>query len=77
MTENPYRSLNSLICVAIPDAALWMVWVFGFYHMHSDFYTISWAVGAPAHLLAACWYVPLVHRWYRLARTANEVGRLV
>jgi hypothetical protein len=62
-----YRSLNWAAFLAIPGAALWAIWVFGFYQMKVDFYAISWAVGVPAHLLAACWYLPLIRGWYRLA----------
>jgi hypothetical protein len=57
-----YRSFNRTTYLAVGGAALWILWVFGYYEMRSDFYTISWAVGVPAHLLAACWYVPLIHR---------------
>lgn len=62
-----YRSLNRTVYLAIPGAVLWVIWVIGFYEMRANFYTISWAVGVPAHLLAACWYVPLLYRWFRLA----------
>lgn len=62
-----YRSLNRVPYLAVGGAALWSTWVFGFYEMKGDFYSISWAVGIPAHVLAACWYVPLIHGWYRLA----------
>ncbi len=65
--ETLYRSLRSVVYLAIPGAVLWMGWVFGYYHMLGDFYTLSWAIGIPAHLLGACWYVPLAYRWYRLA----------
>jgi len=66
-----YRSLTWTVYLAIPGAALWMIWVFGFYQLHSDFRTISWAIGVPAHLLGACWYVPLIYRWYRLATSGS------
>lgn len=62
-----YRSLKRALYLAVGGAVLWSIWVFGFYEMKSDFYAISWAVGVPAHVLGACWYVPLIHRWYRLA----------
>lgn len=65
--EALYRSLSWTAFLAIPGAALWVVWVYVFYRTNMDFYTISWAVGIPAHLLAACWYLPLIHGWYRLA----------
>jgi hypothetical protein len=56
--------------LAIPGAALWGIWVFGFYQMRINYQSLSWVVGVPAHLLAACWYLPLVHGWYQLARWA-------
>lgn len=66
--ETLYRSLNWSAFLAIPGAVLWMIWVFVFYQKNMDLYTISWAVGIPAHLLAACLYLPLILGWYRLAR---------
>jgi hypothetical protein len=63
-----YKKLAWAAYLAIPGAALWAIWVFGFYQMRIDFQTISWAVGVPAHLLAACLYLPLVYGWYQLAR---------
>jgi hypothetical protein len=62
-----YRSLSLTPYLAVPGAALWAIWVFCFYQLNTDFYVISWSVGIPAHLLGACWYVPLIYRWYRLA----------
>lgn len=61
-----YRSLHRAVILAALGAALWAIWVFAFYQRGVDFYTISWTVGVPLHLLAACWYVPLVYRWYRM-----------
>lgn len=69
-----YRSLNRALYLAVGGAVLWGIWVFGFYEMKSDFQTISWAVGVPAHVLAACWYVPLIGRWYRLAVSSAPPG---
>lgn len=65
--ENLHRSLGLTVYLAVPCAALWAIWVFGFYEMRVNFRVISWAVGIPAHLLAACLYLPLIYRWYRLA----------
>jgi hypothetical protein len=69
-----YRSFQRTTRLAVGGAALWVIWVFGFYEMRSDFYTISWAVGVPAHVLAACWYVPLIYRWCRLAESGATPG---
>ena len=65
--ETLYRSLRTVVYLVVPGAVLWIIWVFGVYQMHGDFYAMSWAIGIPAHLLGACWYVPLAYRWYRLA----------
>ena len=65
--ETLYRSLSWTAFLAIPGAALWVLWVFAFYQKNMNFYTISWSAGIPAHLLAACLYLPLIHGWYRLA----------
>lgn len=67
-----YRSLNGAVVLAIPGAALWAIWVFAFYQVGVNFYTISWAIGVPAHLLAACWYVPLIHCWYRMTESQSD-----
>jgi len=64
-----YRSLNWAVVLAIPGAVLWGIWVLGFYQLGVNFYAISWAIGVPAHLLAASWYVPLIYRWYRMAQS--------
>ncbi len=65
-----YRSLSWIAILALPGAVLWGVWVFAFYQRQVDFYTISWAIGIPAHALAACLYLPLIYRWFRLALSA-------
>lgn len=62
-----YQSFHVLSYIAAPGAMLWAAWVFCIYYLKSDFYVVSWVVGIAAHLLAACWYVPLIYRWYRLA----------
>ncbi|MBN1911134.1 MAG: hypothetical protein JW818_15415 [Pirellulales bacterium] len=62
-----YRSFDRAVYLTAAGAVLWGVWVFCFYQMDCDFQLISWAIGIPAHLLAACWYVPLIYRWYQLA----------
>jgi hypothetical protein len=63
-----HKRLTRAPYLAIPGAALWGIWVFGFYDLRIGFQTISWSVGVPAHLLAACLYLPLIHDWYQLAR---------
>lgn len=63
-----YMAIYRGAILAIPGAILWLVWVFGFYSMRINFFVISWAVGAPAHALAACVYGPLLVNWFRIAR---------
>lgn len=66
-----YRSLQPAVYLAIPGAIVWGIWVYGFYFAHFDFLILSYAVGIPAHLLAAALYLPLIIRWYTLARTKS------
>ncbi len=70
-----YRTLNRVPYLAVDGAALWVMWVFGFYEMQASFFPISLAVAISAHVLAACWYVPLIYRWYRLAVVADAPGK--
>jgi hypothetical protein len=72
--EALYRSLGWAVYLAIPGAVLWTIWVFAFYRLHADFHALSWAIGVPAHLLGACWYVPLIYRWYRLTVSGSAHG---
>ena len=64
-----YVSLKPAVYLAVPGAFIWVLWVVGFYFLQFDFVMISFWVGIPAHVLAACFYVPLLVRWYRLSRT--------
>jgi len=64
-----YVSLKPAVYLAVPGSIIWVLWVVGFYYLQLDFVMISYAVGVPAHVLAACFYVPLLVRWYRLSRT--------
>jgi hypothetical protein len=63
-----YQSLGRLLVPAVLGAGLWMIWVFSVYQLQTDFSATSWVLGVLAHALGACWYVPLVHRWYRLSQ---------
>jgi len=67
-----YRALNRAPYFASVGAVLWGSWVFAFYERKGDFYAISWAVGIPAHLLAAFWYVPLFYQWYQLSQSHDR-----
>lgn len=68
-----YENLARTPAFAIAGACLWAIWVYGFYVMSWNFMVISWAVGVPSHLLAACIYLPLAYRWYRLATAPDEI----
>ena len=70
-----YVSLKPAVYLAVPGAILWVLWVVGFYFLQLDFVMISYGVGIPAHVLAACLYVPLLIRWYRLSRTGLPAQR--
>ena len=63
-----YLSLKPARQLAAAGAILWILWVGAFYVAHFNFVVISFVVGLPAHLLAACVYVPLAVRWFKLAR---------
>jgi hypothetical protein len=66
-----YDSLPRAVLLSIPGAILWALWVFGLYQLEIDFLTISYAVGIPANILGACFYLPLFYRWYRLNEDAS------
>lgn len=68
--EALYASLKPAALLAIPGMILWFVWVIGFYFLGVNFFVISYAVGIPSHILAACLYVPLLFRWYKLWRSS-------
>jgi len=63
-----HRSMRSLAFLAVPGAVLWMMWVYGLYEAGVSYLKISWIIGVPAHLLTACWYLPLIYQWYQLAK---------
>jgi hypothetical protein len=67
-----YTSLHASIKLVISGAILWAIWVIGFYVLEIDFYVISWLIGVPAHILGACFYVPLLYKWYRLRVVATQ-----
>ncbi len=66
--EALYLSLKYAAWLAVPGMILWLAWVIAFYYLRLNFYLISYAVGIPAHILAACVYVPLLYRWFKLWR---------
>ncbi|MEZ6119934.1 MAG: hypothetical protein R3C28_25650 [Pirellulaceae bacterium] len=61
-----YAILSRLPWFAIPGAVLWTIWVAAVYQLRIGFYAVSVPVGIAAHVLAACLYVPLAYRWYKL-----------
>ena len=61
-----YAILRRLPSFAIPGTVLWTIWVAAVYQLRIGFYAVSVPVGVAAHILAACLYIPLVYRWYKL-----------
>lgn len=66
-----YSSLQRAMYLSIAGAMLWAIWVYAIYSLDADFFVVSWAVGVPAHLLGACWYVPLFVAWYKLRKASK------
>ena len=64
--EALYRSLRPAGFLALPGTVIWALWVVGFYYLKIDFVLISVMAAIPAHLLAACLYLPLLFRWGQL-----------
>lgn len=69
-----YRSLRPMPLLAFFGMLLWLAWVVAFYYLKLNFYVISYAVGIPAHILAACLYVPLLYRWVKLWRSPRPTA---
>ncbi len=65
-----YRTLRRAPVLAVPGAALWAIWVAAFYQARLGFFVVSVPVAVAGHLLAACLYVPLIYRWYKMERSA-------
>ena len=68
--ESLYDILRRAPFFAVPGAVLWTIWVLAFYQIQLDFFTVSVPIGIAAHILAACLYVPLIYRWYKIERLA-------
>lgn len=66
--ETLYTILRRIPFFAVPGAVLWAIWVMAIYQLQLGFYFVSIPIGIAAHLLAACVYVPLFYRWYKLER---------
>jgi len=69
-----YEVLRRLPLFAGPGAILWAIWVFAFYQLRLDFHLVSIPIGIAGHALAACVYVPLIYRWYRVERFEPSHG---
>lgn len=67
-----YAAVRSLAYLAAAGAMLWTFWVFAIYRLEMDFWIASYTAGIPGHVLGACFYVPLLYRWYRLAKRADS-----
>jgi hypothetical protein len=63
-----YAAIKSAVFLAIPGSILWFIWIVGFYELGLNFTVISYTVGIPGHVIGACFYVPLVYRWYMLTQ---------
>ncbi len=63
-----YVAINRLAILAIPGAALWMIWVFAFYRSFVNPLVLSLTLGTLANLLGAMVYLPLLYQWYVMAR---------
>lgn len=64
-----YRSLEPAPFVALGGAALWLIWIAGFWFLQMRFDFITSVLGLPAVLLAGVICVPLVRSWIIAART--------
>ncbi|OYP38922.1 hypothetical protein [Rhodopirellula sp. MGV] len=67
-----HRSARQAFRLSFPAAALWFVWVHIFYRSPENFILLSWLIGIPAHLLAACWYIPLFRSWAECPRQTDH-----
>ncbi len=72
-TQLLHKRLESLPGFIAVGSVLWLLWLIGFYAMQINFYLISYAIGIPAHILGACFYVPLITGWFRIVR-AGQAG---
>lgn len=70
--DSLYLTLRRAPFFAFAGAGLWAVWVCAFYQLRIGFYEISVPIGIAAHLLAACFYLPLFWRWYHLEFAARR-----
>lgn len=66
-----YATLRPAPRLALAGAVLWTIWDVAIYQLHLDFNSVSIPIGIAAHLLAACLYLPLVYRWYKLEHQAG------
>lgn len=66
-----YRSLSRVPYLAAAGAVLWTKWIVSFYRWNNHEPAVFWALNTVAHLLAACWYLPLTYQWYRLAKETH------
>ena len=67
-----HRSLKPVFIYGLLGGLLWGYWVFAFYQLGADFYSLSVPVAILGNLLGAAWYVPMFMRWYVVER---EYGR--
>lgn len=69
-----YRSLKPVPWLAAIGTLIWGTWIACYYLMEIDFMVASVPAAIAGHLVAACFYLPLFYRWYRLERPMPAGG---
>jgi hypothetical protein len=64
-----YNAFRPAIPLGLLGALLWIIWVIAFFELEVNFYLISYAIGIPAHLLAAAIYLRILWGWFKAARS--------
>lgn len=66
-------SFRRLPLWAVPGCVLWLIWGSVFFAQADEpgFGIITFLLAAAAHMLAACWYVPLLVKLIRIERAAR------
>jgi hypothetical protein len=63
-----YFMLRALVGPAFVGAVLWLVWVVAIYGVGANFLFVSWAAGLPAAFVVGGLLLPMILRWWELAR---------
>lgn len=67
-----YDSFHYANWLGLAGALLWTFWSIAFFELKVNFYLISYLVGPPAHILAACIYLPIIYGWFKASRTPPQ-----